>query len=167
MAGMTSGCRQASPADRTGSAPHPTEADGATADDQPSVVEPTAEESPFGDVPERQASTAREGFGGEEAGWLRIELLREDAAVGWATGSIHAGSNSIVIVTEGAKRIELDLSEIQVDWNRRVILRLDGQASQLLHGKTQIKHFEVTPAGRWRVIRGEEAAATSAPVPTD
>ncbi|MCH7700623.1 MAG: hypothetical protein IID37_02935 [Planctomycetes bacterium] len=112
-------------------------------------------------------SAAREGFGGERSGWLKIELLREDAAVGWATGSIHPGSNRIEIETEGVKRIVLDLSQIHVDWSRRVILRLDGQGSQLLHGKAQIKHLEVTPAGRWRVIRGEDAAATSERLPAD
>lgn len=167
MGAVIPGCRQASPADRAGSRPHQTAAGGGTSDDQPSVVDPGGEESPLGDVPASPASTARAGFGGERSGWLKIELLREDAAVGWATGSIHPGSNSIEIETEGVKRIVLDLSQIHVDWSRRVILRLDGQGSQLLHGKAQIKHLEVTPAGRWRVIRGEDAGATSERLPTD
>ncbi len=167
LSAMIPGCRQASPADRAGSTPHQTAAGAGTSAGEPSVVDPGGEESPPGDVPAEPASTAREGFGGEGSRWLRIELLREDAAVGWATGSIHPGSNSIVIETEGAKRILLDLSRIHVDWSRRVILRIDGQGSQLLHGKTQIKHLEVTPAGRWRAIRGEDAAATSERLPTD
>ena len=167
MSAMIPGCRQASPADRAASAPHQTAAGTGTSAGQPSVVDPGGEESPPVDVPAKPASTALEGFGGERSGWLKIELLREDATVGWATGSIHPGSNSIEIETEGARRILLDLSQIHVDWSRRVILRIDGQGSQLLHGKTQIKHLEVTPAGLWRVIRGDDAAATSEQLPTD
>ena len=167
LVAMTPGCRQASPADRAGSTLLQSAADGGASDDPPSAVDSGAEESPLGDDPARLASTAREGFGGEASGWLKIELLREEAAVGWATGSIHSATNTIEIQTQGVKQMMLDLSQIHVDWNRRVILRIDGQGSQLFHGKTQIKHLEVTPAGRWRIVRGEDAAATAERPPTD
>jgi len=108
--------------------------------------------SPRADIPTSPAPKALEGFGGVASPWVRIESLREGAEVGWATSSIDSNANAIVIETEGARGLVLDLSNIHVDWNRRVILRIDGQGSQLLHGKSQVKHLEVSPAGRWRVV---------------
>lgn len=118
------------------------------------------------EIPNPPVPGAVEAFGGS-ARWLRIESLRRDAVVGWASGSILSGSNIIEIATQGARCISLDLSEIHVDWSRRVILRIDGQGSELRHGKVQIKYLEATESGRWRTLRPEDAAARFGGPPTD
>jgi len=87
-------------------------------------------------------------------GWLRIETLQPDAHGAWATGDFIP-DNRIIIETEHVEQFSLDLSQIRINWDRRVILRIDGFASELTPKRRPLLHLRRSPAGSWDVVEPE------------
>ena len=84
-------------------------------------------------------------------GWLGIEAIRQGAPGAWATGALVL-DHKIVIDTEDVEQFSIDLSQLHVNWNRRVILRIDGHASELTKKRRPVLHLRRSPAGSWDVV---------------
>jgi len=85
-------------------------------------------------------------------GWLRIEAIRSDAPGAWATGRF-VFDNKIIIETEDVEQFSIDLSQIRINWNRRVILRINGYSSELTKKRRPVVHLRRSPAGSWEVVK--------------
>ncbi|MHC4093175.1 MAG: hypothetical protein ACYSVY_23390 [Planctomycetota bacterium] len=85
-------------------------------------------------------------------GWLRIEAIRSGAHGAWATGSF-VPRNKIIIETEDVEQFSIDLSQLRINWNRRVVLRIDGHASELTKKRRPVVHLRRSPAGSWDVVQ--------------
>jgi len=87
-------------------------------------------------------------------GWLRIEELQPDADGAWATGDFLL-DNKLIIETENVAQFSIDLSQIRINWDRRVVLRIDGYASELTPKRRPLLHLRRSPAGSWDVVEPE------------
>lgn len=87
-----------------------------------------------------------------QTGWLKIEELRDDASIARAVGWYPPKDNRIVIQTEGVQQFAIDLGSLGPDWERRVILRIDGRSSELTRKKSRVVHLRRSPAGAWEVV---------------
>ena len=85
-------------------------------------------------------------------GWLRIEAIRSDAPGAWATGRF-VFDNKIIIETEDVEQFSIDLSQIRINWNRRVILRINGYSSELTKKRRPLVHLRCSPTGSWEVVK--------------
>ncbi len=86
--------------------------------------------------------------------WLRVESLRDGVEGGWATGRFIGESNKLVIETEGVARFALALDRVEIDWTRRVVLRIDGSNSELTRKHFPTIRLERSPAGNWVPSKG-------------
>ena len=86
-----------------------------------------------------------------QGGWLRIEALRDGASGAWATGWFIP-RRKIVIDTEDVDQFFIDLSQLDIDWSRRVILRINGHSSELSRKPRRKLHLRRSPAGSWDVV---------------
>lgn len=87
-----------------------------------------------------------------QRGWLRIESIRDSAVGAWATGSFLQHDNKIVIETENVEQFSINLSKLRLNWNRRVVLRIDGRSSELMRKRRPVVHLRRSPAGSWDVV---------------
>jgi hypothetical protein len=87
-----------------------------------------------------------------QRGWLRIESIRDSAMGAWGTGDFLAEQNKIVIDTENVDQFTINLSKLRLNWNRRVILRIDGHSSELTPKRRPILRLRRSPAGGWKVV---------------
>lgn len=85
--------------------------------------------------------------------WLHVEGLREGAEGGWATGDFVKASNKIVIDTEGVARFAVDLDRIDIDWTRRVVLRIDGSNSELTRKHFPTLRLQRSRPGSWTPVK--------------
>lgn len=84
--------------------------------------------------------------------WLFVERTRGDAPGGWATGSFDPDRNKLTIETKDVQRFAIDTSRIRIDWERLVVLGLNGVNSELRRRDFDIYHFELDDHNRWVVI---------------
>ncbi|MCP4589637.1 MAG: hypothetical protein GY842_02725 [bacterium] len=84
-------------------------------------------------------------------GWLRIESLKEGAAGGWVNGWLR-GPNRIGLETEDVVRFSMDLSQLELDWSRRVWVRVDTGTFELTHKRNPVIHLQKSPMGAWDVV---------------
>jgi len=125
--------------------PRPVEQARATPTEQtkPAVPEPApAEDTPI-HIPSHHADQSR---------WLWVEEHRDAAPGAWATASFDRKRNKIIIQTEDVERFAIDVSKIAVDWERLVILRLDGTNSELRRRDHNILHFARDRHNQWTVL---------------
>ncbi len=85
-------------------------------------------------------------------GWLRIEGIRDSAVGAWATGSFLSDRNKIVIETENADQFTINLAKLRLNWNKRVILRINGHSSELTKKRDPLLRLHRSPAGSWDVV---------------
>lgn len=90
--------------------------------------------------------------------WLFVEAVAEDAEGGVATGSFDPKGNQIRIHTEDVKGFAIDTSRIAgetglpgIDWNRLVVIRINGVGSELRKRDYDVLHFVRDDHGRWEV----------------
>lgn len=83
--------------------------------------------------------------------WIRGERLIEGVSGGWVTGSVSA-ENRVVVESDGLAQVILDLSRVPVDWNRRVILRIDGHTSELTRDRFPTLRLRRIPTGGWLAV---------------
>jgi len=88
----------------------------------------------------------------EEGRWLFAETVREGAPGGWAEGTFVPERNRIVVTTRDLAGFSIDFGKLAIDWDRLVVLRIDGYNSEFRRRKHPVVRFEVTPTGDWRVI---------------
>ncbi len=129
----------------------PVEAPPAT---QP-VDAPASEPPPAAPPPARDPNRARVEVAtpaDAQEGWLVIEALKPGAGRATATAVFSPLDNRLVIDTDRVHRFRLDLSELRINWDRRVVIRIDKISAQLSRKNWPVVHFESTPAGDWIVV---------------
>ncbi|NOT02084.1 MAG: hypothetical protein HOP29_15840 [Phycisphaerales bacterium] len=83
--------------------------------------------------------------------WIRGERLIDGVKGGWVTGAVSP-ENRVVIETDGLEQVVLDLSRVPADWNRRVILRIDGHTSELTRAHFPTLRLRRSPTGGWLAV---------------
>jgi hypothetical protein len=81
-----------------------------------------------------------------------IVLTSRGGATGaWATASFDAERNKITIRTNDADRFTLDVGRIPIDWERPVVLGIDGRNSELRRRERTLLHFRRDGRAGWVV----------------
>ena len=83
--------------------------------------------------------------------WLRVETVAKDAEGGVATGSFDPVGNQIRIHTRDVKGFSLDTGRLAIDWDRLVVIRINGAGSELRKRDYDVLHFVRDKHGRWEV----------------
>lgn len=84
--------------------------------------------------------------------WLFVEEIREGAKGAWAEGDFLPDRNKIAITTHDVTQFAIDFSRIPVNWDRLVVLGIDGFNGSMARREHPLVHFQVTPTGDWVVI---------------
>jgi hypothetical protein len=90
-----------------------------------------------------------------EAQWLAIDRIAEGADGAWATGGVFA-ENRVVIRTENVARFRVHLDRLPVNWDRRVVLRIDGRPSELTRKHYPTLTLQRSPTGGWIPVEPDE-----------
>lgn len=88
----------------------------------------------------------------DEPGWVHVEALRPDVEGAWVTGDFHEARNKIEIQTRGVKQFSLDLGRLRIDWDRLVVIGIDGRNAELRHRDTDLLHIARDDTGAWVVL---------------
>lgn len=83
--------------------------------------------------------------------WLFIEKVRPVTPDGWAKGTFNKKRNRITVETHGALGFAIDIERIPIDWERLVVIRIDGKNSELRKRNYSRYHFQRDEYGRWIV----------------
>ena len=84
--------------------------------------------------------------------WLFVETVRDGARGGWATGDFNKERNKLIIRTKDVDQFSIDTSRVRINWERLVILGIDGRNSELRKRDFAVYHFQRDRHGRWVVI---------------
>lgn len=88
---------------------------------------------------------------GEPVRWLEVLQARPGSSGAWATGNFFAKRNKIEIRTNGVARFTLDVSKIRPNWQRKVIIGIDGINSELRKRDFEVYEFVFDKHGRWQI----------------
>lgn len=83
--------------------------------------------------------------------WVFAERIREDSEGGWVTGSFDAGRNRLDIRTQNVTRFAVDTSRVPINWQRLVVIGIDGRNTELRRRNQDVLHFQLDPHNRWVV----------------
>jgi hypothetical protein len=84
--------------------------------------------------------------------WLVVEKADSRAVGAWATGSFDPERNKLTIVTEHVRQFSIDTGRIPIDWDRLVVLRINGSNSELRKRDYPVLHIARDEHGRWVVL---------------
>ena len=84
--------------------------------------------------------------------WLFVEKAKDGARGGWATGSFDQQKNKLDIHTRDVRQFVIDVSRIRIDWQRLVVLSIDGKNSELRRRDFSLLHFRLDDHGQWVVV---------------
>ena len=84
--------------------------------------------------------------------WLFVEKTKDDAPGGWATGSFDRQKNKLDIRTRDVRQFAIDVERIAIDWQRLVIISIDGKNSELRRRDVTLLHFRQDDHGQWVVV---------------
>ena len=84
--------------------------------------------------------------------WLWVEKERGSAEGAWATGSFDRKRNKVSIHTSDVAQFAINVSRIPINWERLVILGIDGRNSELRRRDYALLHFARDEHGRWVVL---------------
>ena len=87
----------------------------------------------------------------DPARWLWVEKGRDGADGAWATGSFDSKRNKLSIKARDVRRFTIDVARIPIDWERLVILSINGRNSELRRRNHTLLHFVLDEYGRWTV----------------
>ncbi len=107
---------------------------------RPAVVEPD-------DIPPELAEAVESG----EGKWLGVERVGEGAEGGWATGLFISSANEIVIETGDVVQFVMHLERMEIDWTRRVVLKIDGASFELTRKHYPTIRLRRSTGGGWNV----------------
>jgi hypothetical protein len=88
-----------------------------------------------------------------EDGWVKILESDDTSSRAWVEGEV-AGDDKLTINTKNVRGFELDLTRLRLNWNRGVVLRLDGYNSELTRKRWPRLVFVRNASGAW-VVEGE------------
>ena len=100
-------------------------------------------------VPQRQIEIPADVD--DPARWLWVEKGRDGAEGAWATGSFDSKRNKLSIKARDVRRFTIDVARIPIDWERLVILSINGRNSELRRRNHTRLHFVLDEYGRWTV----------------
>ncbi len=83
--------------------------------------------------------------------WLYAEAAMDPARGGWVSGTFDAERNKLSIRTKDVRRFAVDAGRVPIDWNKLVILSIDGRNSELRRRDFVVYHFDRTDHGEWVV----------------
>ena len=86
-----------------------------------------------------------------QTGWAVLTEKADTKARAWIEGSIVSGDR-LTINTENVRRFTLDLTRLRLNWQKRIVLRMDGFNSQLTKKRWPKLSFVRTAAGAWDVV---------------
>lgn len=84
--------------------------------------------------------------------WLHVIKLRDEGTGGFAIGRFVPPDNKIVIDTDNVARFNMDTERIPIDWTHRVVLRIDGESSELIRKEDSTVSLQRTDAGNWVAV---------------
>lgn len=84
--------------------------------------------------------------------WLVVTRTKQGTRGGHATGSFLPDRNRIVIETHDVERFTIDTSRIPINWDRLVVIRIDGVNSELRKRDYDVLHVARDPYGAWKVV---------------
>jgi len=91
-------------------------------------------------------------IGGDRDRWLFVEAADEGKPGGWAQGDFDPQRNKLDIRTSDVLQFAIDTSRLRIDWQRLVILSIDGKTSELRKRDFAVYQFRRDVHGRWNVI---------------
>ncbi len=145
VAGLLGACRESIPMPDVAPSSQPTAPTPVAVDPAsglPPATQPTEPMAPsFDSVAEPQR------------GWLQIVRLAPGAEGGWATGRFETDHNRVCVETQNVVEFVLDQTRLEVRWDRRVVLRINGRPAELIRKKDPAIHFRRSPGGAWEVVR--------------
>ena len=83
--------------------------------------------------------------------WLFVEKAKGDAPGGWATGAFDRQKNKLDIRTRDVQQFAIDVELIAIDWQRLVVIAIDGKNSELRRREVTLLHFRLDDHGQWVV----------------
>lgn len=86
-----------------------------------------------------------------EQSWLTIEALEKGATGGWVNGN-YPRPNKIVIETSHVTQFAMNLTELDLDWNRQVWVRIDRYAFELKYKRNPVIHLRAMADGAWELV---------------
>ncbi len=119
---------------------------------RPAIAQPDPQPPPAAPDPHNRVEVRLRTLSDPQDGWLRIEALYPDAPGAWATGEFIRDRNKVVVETENVDEFSIALPQLQIDWDHRVILRIDGHSSELMPKRRAILRLRRSPAGSWDVV---------------
>jgi hypothetical protein len=84
--------------------------------------------------------------------WLAVLKVREGEDGAWATGSFSRARNKLDVHTRGAQEFAVDVSRIPINWERLVVIGIDGVNSELRKRDFSVYRFARDEHGRWVVV---------------
>ncbi len=84
--------------------------------------------------------------------WLNVTELRAATPGGWATGDFDSTRNKIDIRTRDVAGFTIDVGRIPINWERKVILGIDGRNTELRRRDYTLIRFRNTRDRGWTVI---------------
>ncbi len=106
------------------------------------------------------AATLAEAMEEGKEKWVQVVAIAEGQPGAWVTGQFEP-PNRIVIRVEGAKRFEMDLAKLDIDWDRRVVLRINDANSELRKRDDLRIVMEQSSGGAWYVVNDDTANSGS------
>ena len=80
-----------------------------------------------------------------------VTKTRANSDGGWATASFDQDRNKLIIKTRDVQRFTIDTGRIAINWERLVVLSLDGRNSELRQRDVDVLHFFRDQHGQWIV----------------
>jgi hypothetical protein len=84
--------------------------------------------------------------------WLFVEKAKDGSPGGWATGAFDRQKNKLDIHTRDVRQFAIDVERIAIDWQRLVVLSIDGKNSELRKRDVSLLHFRLDDHGQWVVM---------------
>jgi len=84
--------------------------------------------------------------------WLFVEKAKEDAPGGWASGGFDREKNKLEVRTRDVRQFAIDVERIAIDWQRLVVIGIDGKNSELRQRDVSLLHFRLDDHGKWVVM---------------
>ena len=84
--------------------------------------------------------------------WLFVEKAKDGTPGGWATASFDRQKNKLDIHTRDVRQFVIDASRVPIDWQRLVVLSIDGKNSELRRRDFSLLHFRFDDHGQWVVV---------------
>ncbi len=100
------------------------------------------------DIPPELAEAVESG----EEKWLGVERVGEGAEGGWATGHFISSANKIMIETGDVLQLVMHLDRMEMDWTRRVVLKIDGASFELTRKHYPTIHLRRSAGGGWNAV---------------